>query len=201
MLSRHRLHADALCRFVFKVICLPQPRFSSLPLPSLASTEKVPSSGIRSFIDITVEQMASVHPPLGVSITLRARSLFLSLSLSLTRSFTDFVCGLSRRSLSLFFFHSFSDRLYLPPSRSLLSHVLDDSRELFGPHEREPPLFSSTTKLHTGTLRIPEDERRLYSHSRLTCRIIRNSSAKTRIAVVSLANTGLKWKRNEFAIL
>lgn len=118
VLSRHLLNAAALCWFVFKVICLPQPLFPSLPLPLTAV--KVPSSGIRNFADTIVKQMASAHPPTLVyelSTFLRVLSLFLSLSLSLTRSFTDIVCGLPLcnlfLSLAVFpsLFQSSSDRL------------------------------------------------------------------------------------------
>lgn len=98
--STQLLYADS-----FKAICLPQPLLYSLPLPLTASVEKVPSSGICNFTDITIEQMASVHPPLSVSTFLHALLRFLSLSFSLTHSFTDFVLW-SLLPLSVSLFHS-----------------------------------------------------------------------------------------------
>lgn len=149
--------------------------FASLPLPLPASAEKVPSSGIRNFTDITVKQMGSVHPLHSVSTFLCALSLFLSHSFSLTQSFTDSVCGfcfvvslsLSLSPLSISLFLSLFLRPPLLPSCILHSSLpvllyltcLTISQESFDPHEREPPLFSSTTNLQTGTSRIPEDER------------------------------------------
>lgn len=121
------------------------------------SREKVLSSGICNFIDITVEQMASVHSPLNISTSLRALSLFLSFSPSLTHSFRDFVCGLSLYGLSRGFMISlaaFCLPFSLSPTASPLSlhsvslpislylTCLMISKESFGPHEN---LHSSST--------------------------------------------------------
>lgn len=152
--------------------------FASLPLPLPASAEKVPSSGIRNFADITVKQMASVHPPLSVSTFLCAYLLFHSScrspSRSRSHSQTPFVvfCFMVSLSLSLAALYLSLSFTFSPAASPLILHsalltppvllyltCLTISQESFGPHEREPPLFSSTTNLQTGTSRIPEDER------------------------------------------
>ena len=85
-LLRH-LDTAALCWFIFKVICFLQPLFPSLPLSLTASVEKVLSSGICNFTDITVEQMASVHSPLNISLLhLSACSFTLPVAFSLTHA-------------------------------------------------------------------------------------------------------------------
>lgn len=96
--SAQLLYADS-----FKAICLPQPLLSSLPLSSLpltASAEKIPSSGIRNFTDITVEQMASVHPPLSIPFDMLFYSSCRFLSRSHTHSQTSFM--VFRFMISLF---------------------------------------------------------------------------------------------------
>jgi len=169
-LLRH-LDTAALCWFIFKVICFLQPLFPSLPLSLTASVEKVLSSGICNFTDITVEQMASVHSPLNISLLhLSACSFTLPVAFSLTHALIQSLrlslYGLSRGFISLAAFClSFS----LFPTAFLSSYILSlpvplyltclmISKESFDPHENLHS--SSTTYLRTGILRIPEDERR-----------------------------------------
>lgn len=190
------------CFMLILSFIVPQPLFPSLPL-SLRLHQNVPSSGIRNFTDITVEQMAPVHPPFSVSTFLHVLSLFLSLSFSLIHS--DFVCvfrfvislSLSLIVFCLFlsFFNSFSDRLsshlalYLTP-RSLLSYVFDDLARVARSSQENlhsslpPPISKPGPYVFLKTM--------TYSHSQPTCRIIRNSPVKTRIVAASLASTGLK---------
>lgn len=191
--------AAALC-FVF-VICLPQPFFHPLPLPLIARGVNI--YGIYFYFtrcadaNTVVEQMvfcSSSSPR--VFTSLYVFSFTLPIAFSLARAFIH--AGLVDRLWCLSFllpFFLFSNRFsfHLAPclnSRSSSSHVSEDenrSRERERGREREwsstllpPPTF------RTGISRIPEDERQLrYSHSRPTCRIIRNSPAKRRIAATS----------------
>lgn len=115
--------------------------------------------------------MASIRPPFSISY-IPFHMLFYSscrvLSRSRTHSQTSFV--VFRFMVSLAAFRLSLSFTLPPPASPLILHsasllvplyltCLMISQELFGPHEREPPLFSSTTNLQTGTLRIPEDER------------------------------------------
>lgn len=133
---------------------------------------------------------------------LRVLSLFLSLSLSLAYSFTQACLSSFIRSSSLSPCFLLSSALFfqspLSSSRSLSQSPILVIPRVWGfcvrvvrpsrGGERDPRLFFHHQSSEPGShSRIPKDERQLrYSHSRPTCRIIRNSPAKTRTTVVSL---------------
>ena len=112
------------------------------------------------------------------------------------------VLSLLPLSVSLFF--SFSNRfpliLHSLTPRSPLSHMLDDLERVVR-SSREPPLFFHHLSPNRD-LTYPRRRTAIYSHSRPTCRIIRNSLAKIAVRRVPvLSKCEYVQSHNESAIL
>lgn len=160
--------------------CIFLPTYQPINLPTYLSIINLPSPRLIShFLSLScslARTRSFTYFTRRFSLGLFHRFPFLSSSLALPPTTTHLP---SFSSVSLFRSHSFSLCL---TTRSTSSHVPDHLVRAVWPSQ-DPPLFFHHQAPRSGTLRIPEDRRRFrYSHSRPTCRIIRNSSAKTRTA-------------------
>lgn len=196
------LYADS---YLKSFVSRSQPLLASLPLPLTTSAPRGFPLPVFASSQISACRTDGFCSASARSIYLSVYVLFRSSCRFLSRSRThsqthSFVFFRFMISLSLFlsrsFFHSFSDRLFshptfcFTPRPPFISHVLDDLARVVR-SSREPPLF-----FHHQTpnrdFTYPRRRTATYSHSGPTCRIIRNSPAKTRIAVANPASTGLE---------